>query len=186
MGKWHYLQIYNIWWRDDTRGQILMLEGWKYLYQEKVQNLVIIFCQVYCYVHQFLQMKNIWVSWCVGPTILLQICCLCNPWMIQYILCYVIYIFRRWCDGLYITYKGSKFMDDRLFTISFKVRWGIVVSGLRTRIECQNYEAVRVFQLGFQPQTVANPALDSGYPHSLFNPNYEVCMPGTRDDINIS
>ena len=45
---------------------------------------------------------------------------------------------------------------------------------------------VRVVQPGFQPRTVANPALDSLCPHSFFNPNNEVWKSRTRDDINIA
>ena len=36
--------------------------------------------------------------------------------------------------------------------------------GIRTRIACPNYELVKIIQPGFQPQTVATPYLDSGYP----------------------
>ena len=54
-----------------------------------------------------------------------------------------------------------------------------VCTGIRTKIECLNYEVVV-----FQPQTEATPDLDLGCSHTLFNPNNEVCMPMTRDDIN--
>ena len=64
--------------------------------------------------------------------------------------------------------------------------WLLLCSGLRTRIECPNYEVVRIVQPVFQPRTVANLSLDFGCPHSLFKPNDKVFMSSTRDDINIS
>ena len=48
--------------------------------------------------------------------------CVTHEW---YFLCSVIQLFRRWCDGVYITPKCSKFMDARLFTITWKARWGM-------------------------------------------------------------
>ena len=65
----HWLKVYHIQWKDDLRGQFLMLEGCKYFFQAVVKNLVTILYQIYCYVHQHFQMENIWVSWCVGTAI---------------------------------------------------------------------------------------------------------------------
>ena len=45
------------------------------------------------------------------------------------------------------------------------------------------YEAVRVIQPVLQPQVEATPVLELGWPHALFNPKNEVCIPTTRDDI---
>ena len=70
MGNQHWLKIYHIWWRYDLRGQFLMFEGWKYFCQAQVKNLVTILYQIYCYVYQIFQMNNIWVYWCVGPTVI--------------------------------------------------------------------------------------------------------------------
>ena len=50
--------------------------------------LTIIFL-IYCYVHQMFQINNIWVLWCGGATILLQICCFYNPRMILLVFCHI-------------------------------------------------------------------------------------------------
>ena len=77
--NWHWIKMYPLWWMSDLRGQFLMLEWCKYLFQAQVHNLVAILYYIYCYIHKILQMNNIWVSWCVGPNISLQLCCLYNP-----------------------------------------------------------------------------------------------------------
>ena len=45
------------------------------------------------------------------------------------------------------------------------------------------YEVVRVIQPGLQPQSGATPVLDLGCPRKLFNPDDEICIPMTRNDI---
>ena len=54
-----------------------------------------------------------------------------------------------------------------------------VCTGIWPKIEFPDYEVA-----GFQPQTAAIPYLDLWYPHALFEPNNDICMPITRDDIN--
>ena len=51
------------------RDQFLALEGQKYLFRLSMDNQVTIICQIYSYVHQILQTKNILVFWYVDPTI---------------------------------------------------------------------------------------------------------------------
>ena len=60
----------------------------------------------------------------------------------------------------------------------------LLCSGLFIRIAFPNDEVLRVEQPGFQPQTVANIALDSRYPHSIFCHNNEVCILRKKDNIN--
>ena len=81
-------------------------------------------------------------------------------------------------------------MEDRFGQVevgdTYAIQRKVVVlcSSLWTKIACPNDDVARVFQHIFQPQTVANIALYSGFPHSSFKSNNKLCMPMTRYNIN--
>ena len=56
----------------------------------------------------------------------------------------------------------------------------VLVSGLYS---VPYYEVARIFHPGFQPQVVATPVLDSGFPRALFEHDNEVFVLMKRCDI---
>ena len=101
-----------------------MLEEWKYFSNHNFRAWWPTFAKfVVMFINFFILtvFESLWVG--ILPFHCGSAVCVIHEWSL---LCFVIQLFRGLFDGVYITSKCSKFMDDRLFPIPCKVRWDVV------------------------------------------------------------